>query len=143
MKAESCFLMLCNGLLLFLSIFATLELVQRDRLLNASAEKVIATIVDRRRKKTSENIIYQIDVAYEYAAGLDQLTETISISYKHYQQVKVGDLIEIMVATADPTVITLATNYPPSRFHLYLFSSFCLIFIWAGYLIISGSPKQS
>ena len=142
MKADDWFGLLSAGFLLFISVFATVELVKRDRLLNASAEKVTATIIDKRRKRTSENILYQIDLQYEYPAGSEQPTETFSISLKQYRQVNVGDTIEIMVATADPTVTTLATNYPPSRFYLYLFSSFCLIFIWAGYRIIFTSPKH-
>ena len=99
-----------------LLVWSAVEISRGGRILRRSAETVPAIITDKdiyrqRRRRAAHNIYLE----YRLPSSEKTYTRKTRVSSSTYQQVRVGDTINLMVATENPSIVELEQNYPPSR----------------------------
>ncbi|MGB1254137.1 MAG: hypothetical protein ACPG8W_26235 [Candidatus Promineifilaceae bacterium] len=116
---------------LYLGWFA-IQLHHDNGLLRESAENIPAVIVDMNiQKRTRQANTYHIYLEYRSLSDGTLLTDRHGIPQKQYRQTKIGDTIQLMTATTDPTVTILAQYYPPQYAPPFLFIPFIILgLVW-------------
>lgn len=85
-----------------------------NSLLRESAESVPAVITRMKvQKNRRQGDRYDIYLEYRFPAQGVRYTDRHGVSRDTYQEVQIGDTMNLMVATANPTVTILEKHYPP------------------------------
>lgn len=107
------------------------------RMLERSAETATATITDMTIARKRRGYSYRIDLAYTSPFDGTPQTDRSTLSKQVYETTKIGDTVELMIATEDPSVVLQTRHYPPSRTPFYSMAFMCIFFIGVGVLLVS------
>ena len=103
-----------------LLIWMAAERTYKNHLLRESAENIRAIITRKTITRKRRGHSYNVYLEYRLPSDGTVHTDHKTFSRSTYQQINIGDTINLMVATEDPSVTILEQSYPPSRYPSFL-----------------------
>ena len=98
-----------------------------------SVEIVPAKVTDMKQIRKKRGTRLTIYLIYESPFdGTIQTDDAHIRSIKAYEEIAVGDIVNLMVSIEDPSVTLLERQYPPSRVQFYTFIILSVFFIGTG-----------
>ncbi len=116
------------------TLWVAYQINDEARVLDRSAETVTATITDMKIVRARCGYSYRIYLAYTSPVDGTPQTERSTLSKQLYETTEIGDTVELMIATEDPSIVLQTRHYPPSRTPFYGMAFMSVFFVGVGLL---------